>query len=76
MKEALVGGRVSSIVVPLVEMTHTCAKVWMSGGAPWYVPRKDGSLKILGPISMSGYASRLVWTKGRMLSMLDEGLGS
>jgi hypothetical protein len=54
MKGASVGGRVSSVVIPLVETTHTCAKGWMSGGAPWYVPSKDGSLKILGPISMSG----------------------
>jgi hypothetical protein len=49
-----VGGRVSPVSVPLDEMTHTCAEGCMSGGAPWYVPSKDGSLKILGPISMSG----------------------
>ena len=54
MKGGLVRGTVSSIIVPLVEMTHTCAEGWMSGGAPCYVPSKDGSLKILGPISMSG----------------------
>jgi hypothetical protein len=54
MKEALVGGRVSSIIVPLVERTHICAEGWMSGGDMWYVPSKDGSLKILSPISMSG----------------------
>jgi hypothetical protein len=54
MKGALVGGRVSSFFVPLMEMTHTCAKGWMSSGAPWYVPSKDGSLRIMGPILMSG----------------------
>jgi hypothetical protein len=54
MKEALVGGRLSLVVIPLVETTHTCAEGWMSGGALWYVPSKDGSLKIMGPISMSG----------------------
>jgi hypothetical protein len=54
MKEALVGGRLSSVFVVLVETVHTCAEGWMRGGAPWYVPSKDGSLKILGPISMSG----------------------
>jgi hypothetical protein len=54
IKEASVGGRVSLVVVSLVEKTHTCIEGWMSGGAPWYVPSKDGSLKILGPILMSG----------------------
>jgi hypothetical protein len=54
MKESLVGGRVSLVVVPLVEMTHTCDEGWMSSSASWYVPSKDGSLKILWPISMSG----------------------
>jgi hypothetical protein len=54
VKEALVGGRVCSLVILMVEMTHTCADGWMSSGAPWYVLNKDGSLKILGPISMSG----------------------
>jgi hypothetical protein len=49
-----VGGRVSSDVVSLVEMTHTYVEGWMRGGAPWYVPSKDSSLNILGPISMSG----------------------
>jgi hypothetical protein len=49
-----VGGRLSSVVVLLEDMTHTCAEGWRSGGALWYVPSKDGSLKILGPISMSG----------------------
>ena len=53
-KEASVGGRVSPVSVPLDEMTHTCAEGCMSGGAPWYVPSKDGSLKIMRPISMSG----------------------
>jgi hypothetical protein len=47
-------GRVSPVYVPLDEMTHTFAEGCMRGGAPWYVPSKDGSLKILGPISMSG----------------------
>jgi hypothetical protein len=54
MKGASVGGRVSLVVIPLVEMTHTCAEGGRSGGALWYVPSKDGSLKILGPISISG----------------------
>jgi hypothetical protein len=53
MKEALVGGRVSSVVIPLVDTKHTCDEGWMSGGSPWYVPSKDGPLKIQGPISMS-----------------------
>ena len=53
-KEAFVGGRVSPVFAPLDEMTHTCAEGCMSGGAPWYVPSKDGSFKILGPISMRG----------------------
>ena len=48
----------------------------MSRGAPCYVPSNDGYLKIIGPISTSGQASKLVWTKARMLSMLEEGLGS
>jgi hypothetical protein len=51
--EASVGGRISSVYVPLEEMTHTCAEGCMSEGAPWYVPSKDGSLKIPGPISTS-----------------------
>ena len=54
MKEALVGERLVSFVVPLEDTTHTCAEGWRSGGAPWYVPSKDGSLNISGPISMSG----------------------
>jgi hypothetical protein len=54
MKEASVGGRVSLVVTLLVETTHTCAEGWMRGGHLWYVPSKDGSLKIPGPISMSG----------------------
>ena len=54
MKEALVGGRLVSVVVPLEDMTHTYADRWRIDGALWYVPRKDGSLNILGPISMSG----------------------
>ena len=54
MKEASMGGRLVSVVVLLEDMTHTCAEGWRSGGAPWYVPSKDGSLKIMGPISMSG----------------------
>jgi hypothetical protein len=54
MKEASVGGGLSSVVVLLEDTTHTCAEGWRSGGALWYVPSKDGSLKILGPISMSG----------------------
>jgi hypothetical protein len=54
MKGASVGGRLSSVVVPLVETTHTYVEGWMRGGSLWYVPSKDGSLKILGPISMSG----------------------
>jgi hypothetical protein len=49
-----VGVMVSPILVPSEDMEHTCAEGCMSSGAPWYVPRKDGSLKILGPISMSG----------------------
>ena len=52
--EACVGGRVSPVSVPLDQMTHTCAEGCMNRGAPWYVPRKDGSLKIMGPIKMSG----------------------
>jgi hypothetical protein len=53
-KEASVGGRVSPVSVPLDEMTQNCVEGCMRGGAPWYVPIKDGSLKILGSISMSG----------------------
>ena len=52
--ESSMGGRVSLVYVPLDEMTHTCVEECMSGGAPWYVPSKDGYLKILGPITMSG----------------------
>jgi hypothetical protein len=74
--EASVGGMVSSVSVPSEDTTHNCAKGCMRGGAPWYTPNKDGSLKILGPISMSGYASERVRTRGRMLSMLEEWLGS
>jgi hypothetical protein len=54
MKEASVGGRLVSVVVLLEDKTHTCVEGWRSGGAPWYVPSKDGSLNILGAISMSG----------------------
>ena len=53
-KEASMGGRVSPVSILLDETIQTCAEGCMSGGAPWYVPSKDGSLKILGPISMSG----------------------
>jgi hypothetical protein len=52
-EEASVGGMVSPVYAPSEEMTHTCAEVCMSGGAPWYVPSKDGSFKIMGAISMS-----------------------
>ena len=75
MAEASCGGLSYSWRVSLEETTHT----WLggrSGGAPWYVPNKDGSLKIPGPISTSGYASWLVWMRGRMLSRLEYGLGS
>jgi hypothetical protein len=58
------------------DMTHTCVEGCMRGGAPWYAPSNYGSLKILGPISMSGYASELVHKRGKMLSMLEEWLGS
>jgi hypothetical protein len=44
---------VSSVSVPLEDMTHTCAEGCIRGGAPWYAPSKDMSLKILGPMSMS-----------------------
>jgi hypothetical protein len=74
--EALEGGMSSPVLVPLEDMTHTCVEVCMRGGSPWYSPNKYGSLKILGPISMSGYASELVLIKGNMLSMLEEWLGS
>jgi hypothetical protein len=57
-------------------MTHTFAEGCMRGGAPWYAPSKDGSLKILRPISMSEYMLELVRTRGKMLSMLEEWLGS
>jgi hypothetical protein len=53
-KEASVGGRVSPVSAPLDEMAQTYAEGCMSSGAPWYVSSKDGSLKILGPILMSG----------------------
>ena len=53
-KEASVGGTISPVYVSFDEMTQTFAEGCMSGDSPWYVPRKDGSLKILGPISMSG----------------------
>jgi hypothetical protein len=49
----LSGRMVSQMSVPLEDMTHTCVEGCMRGGAPWYAPNKDGSLKILGPISMS-----------------------
>jgi hypothetical protein len=49
-----VGGRVSPMSVPLDEMTHNCIEGCMSDDAPWYVRSKDWSLKISGPISMSG----------------------
>ena len=52
IKEASVGGRVYLIVVPL-EDTTSWVEGWRSGGALWYVPRKEGDLKILGSISMS-----------------------
>jgi hypothetical protein len=74
--EAFMGGMVSPVSVPLEDMTHTCVEGCMSSGAPWYAPKKYGSLKITRPISMSGYASKLVWTRGKMLSMLKEWLGS
>ena len=48
------GGRVSPVSIPLDEMIQTCVEGCMSGGYPWYVPSKDGSLKIPGPILMSG----------------------
>jgi hypothetical protein len=48
------GGMVSPFLVPLEDMTHTYDEGCMSGATPWYVPFKDGSLKILGGISMSG----------------------
>jgi hypothetical protein len=73
-EEASVGGMVSSISVPAEDMTHTYVEGCMSGGSPWYVPSKDGALKILGSISMIGYALGLVLTRGRMLSMLEKGL--
>ena len=70
------GGMVSPGSVPLEDMTHTCAEGCMSDGAPWYAPSKDGSLKIMGAVSMSGYVSELVRTRSKMLSMLEEWLGS
>jgi hypothetical protein len=48
-----VGEMVSLVSVPLEDMTHTCAEGCMIGGAPWYAPNKDGSLKSLGAMSMS-----------------------
>jgi hypothetical protein len=71
-----VGGMVSLVLVPLEDITHTCVEGCMRGGTPWYAPSKDGSLKILGAISMNGYVSELVRTRGKMLSMLEEWLGS
>jgi hypothetical protein len=44
---------VSLVLFPLEDTTHTHAKECMRGGAPWYVPRKDGFLKTLGPMLMS-----------------------
>jgi hypothetical protein len=54
-----VGGTVSPVSVPLEDMTHTFSEGYMSDGAPWYVPSKDGSLKILGPIFMSWVGIRI-----------------
>ena len=53
-EEASVERMVSLVSIPSEDMTHTCVEGCMSGGAPWYVPSKDGSLKILGAILMSG----------------------
>jgi hypothetical protein len=66
----------SSVLVPLEDMTHTCVEGCMRGGAPWYSPNKDGSLKYMGPISMSESEFGLVQIRGKMLSMLVEWLGS
>jgi hypothetical protein len=44
---------VSQILVPLEDTTHTCVEGWRRGGAPWYAPSKDGSLKIPRPMSTS-----------------------
>jgi hypothetical protein len=43
----------SLILVPLEDTTHTFAEGCRRGGAPWYAPNTDGSLKIPGPMAMS-----------------------
>jgi hypothetical protein len=70
------GGMVYLVSVSLEDMTHTCVEGCMSSGALWCSPDKDGSLKIPGLISMSGYVLELVWTRVNMLSMLEEWLDS